>query len=165
MSLLQRIDAILNTIEHALLVLLLALMVVLAFAQVALRNVFSTGIFWADVLLRHLVLWLGFLGALLAASDERHIHIDALRHLMPERLRRVADVVTHLFAAFVCFLFMQASWSFVQNEIAVKRMATDEIPPWVAEIIIPIGFGLLVVHFIIRSVLRAGDATRKEPAE
>ncbi|MCK5573045.1 MAG: TRAP transporter small permease subunit, partial [Bacteroidetes bacterium] len=72
-------------VETVLLVLFLGVMVVLAFAQVVMRNIFQTGFLWGDPLVRHLVLWVGFMGAAIAASDERHISIDAINKFLPIR--------------------------------------------------------------------------------
>jgi TRAP-type C4-dicarboxylate transport system permease small subunit len=154
MNRLKQIDLFLNKIEGALLIGLLSVMMVLAFLQVVLRNLFATGIIWADVLLRHLLLWVGFLGAALATSQERHINIDALRKFLPPRLRCVIELLTDLFAAAVCLLLLKASWVFVQSEIADQRTFFANIPSWYLQSIIPVGFGLLAAHFVIRAILR-----------
>jgi TRAP-type C4-dicarboxylate transport system permease small subunit len=161
MNVLKSIDKALTRAEEAVLITLLSVMVVMAFLQVVLRNLFSSGIFWADILLRHLLLWLGFLGAAIATSENRHINIDALRRFLPPRVRSVVEIVTDLFAAGICYLLSRASWTFVQGEIADHRTVFADIPSWYAQIIIPVGFGLLVVHFLIRAVLRAGGAAKE----
>lgn len=165
MKILKSIDRALNRAEEAVLITLLSVMVVMAFLQVVLRNLFSSGILWADILLRHILLWLGFLGAAIATSEHRHINIDALRRFLSPRVRTVVDSITDLFAAVICFLLAKASWTFVQGEIADRRMILDGIPSWCAEIIIPIGFGLLVVHFALRSLLRSKRDELKEGRE
>jgi len=154
MKILKKIDLALNKAEGALLILMLSTMVVVAFGQVMLRNVFHTGVLGADILLRHLVLWIGFLGAAIATSEERHINIDALRRFLPLRIRSAVDVLTDIFAAVVCFFLMNAARVFVESEMADKRMVFENIPSWCVQSIIPIGFGLLVVHFTIRAILR-----------
>ena len=158
MNILKRIDKALTKAEEVVLITLLSVMVVMAFLQVVLRNLFSSGIFWADILLRHLLLWLGFLGAAIATSENRHINIDALRRFLSPRVRSAVEVLTDLFAAGICFLLAKASWTFVQGEIAGRSTVFENIPSWYAQIIIPLGFGLLVVHFVIRAILRAGGA-------
>lgn len=162
MKILKSIDNAFNRAEEAVLITLLTVMIVMAFLQVVLRNLFSSGIQWADILLRHILLWLGFLGAAIATSEHRHINIDVLRRFLPPRVRTVVDSITDLFAAVICFLLAKASWTFVQGEIADRRMILDGIPSWCAEIIIPVGFGLLVVHFLLRALLRS---KRDEPKE
>ena len=154
MNILKSIDKALTKAEETVLIALLSVMVVMAFLQVVLRNLFSSGIFWADILLRHLLLWLGFLGAAIATSENRHINIDALRRFLSPKVRSSVEVLTDLFAAGICYLLAKASWTFVQGEMADHRTVFENIPAWYAEIILPVGFGLLVVHFLIRAILR-----------
>jgi TRAP-type C4-dicarboxylate transport system permease small subunit len=165
MKIIKLIDRMLNTIEGALLILMLSVMVLVAFGQVMLRNIFHTGITGADVLLRHLVLWIGFLGAAIATSEERHINIDALRRFLSPRIRSAVDVLTDLFAAVICFLLMNAARVFVESEQSAGRMIFQGIPSWYAQVIIPVGFGLLVVHFTLRAILRAHAALTKGGAQ
>jgi TRAP-type C4-dicarboxylate transport system permease small subunit len=165
MKILKTIDTAFNKLESALLILMLTTMVVVAFGQVVLRNVFHTGIQGADVLLRHLVLWIGFLGAALATSAERHINIDALRRFLSPRIRSAIDVLTDLFASVVCFFLMNAARVFVEAEKADNRMVYQEIPAWYVQTIIPIGFGLLVIHFALRALIRGNNALSKGGAE
>jgi TRAP-type C4-dicarboxylate transport system permease small subunit len=162
MKLLKRFDILLNKLEGGLLILFLSAMILLAFAQVVLRNVFFAGILWGDILLRHLVLWIGFLGAAIATSNGRHISIDALTRFLPTRPRQAVSVLTHLFAAAICYLLLRGSITFIRNEIAMQTTVYESIPSWYGEIIIPVGFGLLVVHFVIRAVVGLQSFVRGE---
>ena len=161
MKLLKTIDGVLNKIEGAILIILLLVMLLMAFGQVVLRNFFSGGIVWGDILLRHLVLWIGFLGAALATSGERHINIDILTRYLPERLRGAVAALSNVFAAVVCFLLFRASLTFLEFEIANHNTIFAEIPSWYAQIIIPVGYGLLTLHFIVRAILDAGKALQQ----
>lgn len=165
MKVLKTLDAALNKVEGVLLILMLSIMVVVAFGQVVLREVFHTGLDWGDILLRHLVLWLGFIGAAIATSKERHINIDALRRFLPQRVRSAVDVFTDLFAASICFLLMKAAYVFVQSEASFQRMIFENIPSWYVQMIIPIGYGLLIVHFTLRALIRANTALAKDAVE
>ena len=165
MNLLKRIDKALTRFEGYVLITLLFIMVVMAFLQVVLRNLFSSGILWADVFLRHLLLWLGFLGAAIATSENRHINIDAVRRFLSKRMRSAVEVLTDSFAAVVCFMLARASWTFVQGEITDHRVLFGDIPSWYAQVIIPVGFGLLVMHFAIRALLHLGAVAGKETAQ
>ena len=164
MKILKTVDSILNKIEGAVLIFLLLVMLFMAFGQVVLRNFFSGGLVWGDILLRHLVLWIGFLGATLATSGERHINIDILTRYLPERISRAVAALSNIFAAIVCFLLFRASLTFIEFEIANKNTVFAEIPSWFAQIIIPVGFGLLTFHFIVRAILDAGKALQKGAA-
>lgn len=166
MNWVKRFDALLNKAESALLILLLGVMIVLAFAQVVLRNVFAEGLLWGEILLRHLVLWVGFLGAALAASNERHINIDAFTRFLAPRVQSGVKVATSIFAGVVCYLLMQASAAFVGAEREGHGNVFGQIPAWYAEMIIPVGFGLIGFHFVVRALLDGIDAVRgREQAE
>lgn len=162
MNVLLKINNSFNKLETVLLIFLLSVMVVLSFWQVVLRNLFSGGYIWADILLRHIVLWLGFLGGALATSTERHIHIDALAHFLPGRVRSFVGIFTNLFGAAVCYLLLQASITFIQVEIDAKSVVFEGIPSWYAQIIIPAGFGLHIIHFVLRSGMDGLKAMKKE---
>jgi len=58
----------LGAAEDVLLVVLLAVMIGLAAWQIVARNMLDTAIIWGDPLLRTLVLWVGFLGAVAAVK-------------------------------------------------------------------------------------------------
>jgi TRAP-type C4-dicarboxylate transport system permease small subunit len=161
-TLLERIDSFLNRIEGALLISFLAVMVVLAFVQVVLRNLFSEGILWADILLRHMVLWVGFLGAAIATSKERHITIDALTRFFRGRSKSVVKVITGLFATFICYRLAIASVDFVSVEMDLESTVYASIPTWYAQLIIPVGYVLLAFHFAIRTALAAPGMMKKD---
>lgn len=158
MNVLRFVDKILLAIERSLVVLLLSTMVLLSFLQVVLRNYFSTGILWADPFLRHLVLWVGFLGASLATQREKHINIDLITRFVGPKPTNVIRIVTYLFAAIVCFLLARAGLTFLNNEMQTGSSLFDignaEIPTWWFELIIPIGFSLIMFRFILRAIER-----------
>jgi len=161
MKILKTIDSVFNKIEGALLIFLLLVMLFMAFGQVVLRNFFSGGIVWGDILLRHLVLWIGFLGAALATSGERHLNIDILTRYLPGRLKGAVAALSNVFAAVICFLLFRASLTFIEFEISNNSTVFAEVPSWYAQIIIPAGFGLLAFHFIVRAILDAGKTLQK----
>ena len=162
MKILNTIDGWLNKAEGALLIVFLIVMVLLAFAQVVLRNAFSAGFLWADILLRHLVLWIGFLGGALGISNKRHINIDAVTHFLPARTNSIVSIFTNLFAAVVCVWLSRAAIVFIKAEISSGSFVFGEIPSWYAELIIPIGFSLFVFHFVARAARSFSEIQGKE---
>ena len=155
MRVLRSLDRFFNRIEHVLLVLFLGSMVILAFMQVVLRNLFGTGVIWADTIVRHLVLWSGFVGAALATSEERHISIDALTKFLTARTRRVVLILTSCFAGVVCYYLASAAWLYVLEERTNGGELVLSIPTWVALLIIPVGYLLLAFHFLIKATENA----------
>ncbi len=155
MKFLRALDRLLVRLETILLVVFLSVMVILAFAQVVLRNVLGGAFLWGDPIVRQMVMWSGFMGAAIAASQDRHISIDALTKFLKGRIKNVVHVITSLFAAVVCFYLAGAAWTFMQDE----RISGDElisgIPSWIGLSIIPVGFGLLMVHFALNAAEHA----------
>jgi len=135
-------------IEILLIVLLLAMMFLVA-GQVVLRNIFSSGISGADVISRHMVLWIAFLGAMLATRNRQHIAIDALTRLIPKRARNSIRIVLDLLAAYVSFLLARASYAFVLDERVMETFLFGDVPMWIAQTIIPFGFAMISVEYII----------------
>ena len=81
MKLLKQIDNAIARLETGFITVILSVMIILSFGQVILRNFFNESIFWGDIFLRQMVLWVGFIGASLAAHDQRHIAIDFLPNI------------------------------------------------------------------------------------
>src|SRR4030043_38509 len=134
----DRIDGILHRIEQILLVLLLSLMILIAFLQIVLRNLFSTGLAWGDMLVRNLVLWVSFIGAALATKEGKHINIDVVSHWMPPLGKILVEAITGLFSSFICALLTFAALKFINNEAQMGGVTFLGIPLWIPEIILPI---------------------------
>lgn len=166
MKALRALDRLLVRIEGTLLVVFLGAMVLLAFTQVVLRNLFGTGILWADPLVRHFVLWAGFLGGAMATSADRHISIDALTRFLSPRIKAGIHVVTNLFAAIACSYLAQAALVFLLSEKGAGSTTVLEIPVWLAGSIVPAGYALMVLHFTVRAIESFLTATggKGEPA-
>lgn len=165
MKVLRSLTRLLVRIETALLVLFLSAMVLLAFAQVVLRNLFDASFLWGDPLVRHLVLWVGFMGAAVAAREGRHISIDALTKFLPVRIIALVKVVTSLFAAAVCWFLARAAWVYLAQEADVGTTTSMPIPVSTALAIMPAGYALLVLHFVLAAVEHGVEAARSPQAE
>lgn len=140
---------LLRWLEDGLLVLLLAAMIGLSTAQILLRNLFESGLPWADPLLRLLVLWLALAGALAAARDDRHIRIDLLSRFLTKTLKRTLDRLAALFTALICATLTWQGGRLVWSEYQDGTSLIAGIPGWVAQLVIPLGFGLMALRFAL----------------
>jgi C4-dicarboxylate transporter DctQ subunit len=150
LALLGRCDSCLATVERTAVVILLTGLIGLGLYQLILRNMFASGLFWGDALLRHLVLWLGFLGASLATRDRQHLSIDILAQVLPAWCQPWLTLLTNLTAALVCSLLFQAAWRFVQDEYAAGTVLIPGVATWLAESIIPLGLFIMALRFFLR---------------
>ena len=139
-------------IETGLIAILVLAMVLLAGAQIVLRNFFDTGMAWAEPLLRAMVLWAAMLGALAAARDDKHIGLDLVAHFVHGRARRLLRLLTLLFAAAVAAAMAWYGIGLVELDYG-SDAAIAGIPNWAIEAIVPIGFGLLALRLGVRAFL------------
>ena len=144
------LDKSLALFENSLIIILLSVMVIMAFFQVIMRLLFSAGILWGDIFLRHLVLWVGFLGASLATREGKHIKIDILSRIVPPRMKTPMMVVVNLISAGVCFLLTRAAVVFVQLDYSDNTILFANIPAWIFQAVIPFGFALIGIRFLLR---------------
>ncbi len=147
---LSGIDTGLLYLENSLIIATLGIMVILSFLQVILRNFFETGILWGDVFLRHLVLWVGFIGASLATREEKHINIDILNRVVPRKFLPPVKILIDIFSVFICFILARASYIFVSMEKEAGTILFEGIPSWIIELIIPAGFALIGFRFLLK---------------
>jgi len=157
-------ERLLQKAEIALLVTAILGMTGLGFLQIVLRKVFSTGLLWADPLLRYLVLWMGFLGAAVAAAQDKHFGADVAERLLTGRAKTIAQLVSHVFTATVCAFLARAAMAFMRDEFAAKATAFSigslHVPTSWVEIILPAGFILLFVHYLLRALAVALGSTK-----
>ena len=153
-SLLQRTQQHILTIENGLLVLLLTGMILLATLQIVLRNGWSTGLSWADPSLRVAVLWITLLGAMAATRDNNHIKIDLLSHFLPKKFNPYVQLTTNLFSAFICGLLAWHGGRFVHFEWQDGNILFASVPAWACELIIPLGFGVMALRFLVSGLLQ-----------
>jgi len=142
----------LRRIENGLLTALVLLLVVLAGAQIVLRDLFHTGLSFADPLMRQLVLWTGMLGALAAVRDDKHIALDVLQRFLKPSAQKIARIFTLGFAAVACGLLAYYSFAMVQVDFeGATPSPLAGLSAWTAELILPIGFGLMALRFALRA--------------
>ena len=151
-GILHRLIAALHWLEDGLLVSLVLTMTLLAFGQILMRNFFGTGSIIIDPLLRVMVLWVGLIGALVATRLDKQISIDALTRLLHPRLVEVSHIVTRLFAAAIAGLIAWHATRFLIDEWHVGTIAFAKVPAWAAESIIPVGFAIIALRYLLQGL-------------
>ncbi len=159
---LRRFRSLLEGLEIGALLLLLGGMILLAFLQVVLRQ-FHGGLLWADVVVRHLVLWIAFAGSALAASRSRHITIDALGRLLKGPLRMTVRGLIDLLGAWICLRLAHAGFDFtaMSREFG-ETIDPLDLPAWTFQAVIPAGFALIAFHFLLDIPLMFGENLPQE---
>ena len=101
------------------LVLCLAAMSVMVFANVVLRHFFDSGINVSEELLRFMFIWLTFLGAIVAMREGGHLGMDMVVRKLSGRTLRTVVVLAQGLILTCCLVFlwglMQQFWLNVAN--------------------------------------------------
>ncbi len=155
-----RLARLANRVEDGVLVVLLLAMLVLSGAQIFLRNFFDYGIEWNDALLRLLVLWITLVGAMIASRRGKHIRIDLLPRLLPNRFRPALRRVADLGAAVVCGIIAWHAGRFVAMEMEDGMELIAGLPLWVAEAVIPLGFAVMGLRYLA-DTFRVGEPSER----
>ena len=139
----------LHRFEDALIVAILLGMMVLAVAQILLRNLAGTSLVWIDPLLQNAVLWIGMLGAMIASRKDEHISIDVASQLLPPFLHRWLLSIVDLFTSAICGVAAWFSLMSVRDEASFGMMAFASVPAWWLQVIVPLGFGSIALRYAI----------------
>ena len=145
-SFLQNINTLLGKIETGFLCLVIAMMLGLAILKIVMRYVFSASLLWSDMMLQHLTLWLCFLGAAVATCERRHISIDVLSRILPEKITRWSNLIIDCLALIVIAILAYYGFIFLHDEQLSEAVLIGSVPLWWAKTIIPYGFVLIGVH-------------------
>ncbi len=154
-------DRWLTRVEDLALSALLGTMVVLSGLQILLRNLFDSGLTWIDPLLRVLVLWLGLVGATVAARRGKHIRIDLVNRYLGGLGQRLAEAAGNAFTAAVCALI---AWHGTRMVLGEREYATSgvlDVPVWVLQLVIPAAFGLVALTYLVSTVTALLRRVRK----
>jgi TRAP-type C4-dicarboxylate transport system permease small subunit len=155
----------LEKVESVLASLGLLFMISLAFLQVLLRNIWDTGIDWGDPIVRALVLWVGFLGASIATHQKGHISFDVISKFLPRGVNRAAKLIVHFASAVVCVLLAKAAYNFLILEKEFHTMLVEQIPNWIAVIIIPISFLIMAFRMTLHGFEDISDFFKESPEQ
>lgn len=127
----------------------------LAVARVGFLWALPNGLIWSQTLALALTLWLGNLGASLAAHDRRHLAMDVGSKLWPEAWRGRVAATGHAVTAVFCLGILGlavrsvgAHWDlWTSTDGAAGNLSGLAIPKWVPALSIVYGMVLLAFRF------------------
>jgi TRAP-type C4-dicarboxylate transport system permease small subunit len=135
----------------------IAVGVAIVAAQAAFVRLVPNGLVWSQTLALALTLWLGTIGASLAAHDRRHLAMDVGGKLWPPSLAPKAAAVGHVVTAVFClgigwlgvrsFAFNWEQWSSTAG--AAGNLGGLDIPKWFPSLSIPYGMAMLAFRFAL----------------
>lgn len=150
-------DRRLLAVNRWLVIVLLAAMAIMVFANVALRFLTDYSILWVEEASRYTMVWLTFIGAGPVLRYGGHIGIDTLEHNVPRYAREIRAAIFALLALFflvmivIGFRYSMLTWA--------QTTPVLEIPIGAVYLAMPVGFALLIVHL---ALMARGYVARRE---
>ena len=111
----------------------------------------GVGLVGATGYMENLTLWVGYLGAMLAARADHHLRLVNLADRLPRPVAFVAVRLAALGSTGVAAGLFWASLHFVWSEAANPNLIGNWLPVWVAASVLPIAFAVLTCRFVIKA--------------
>ena len=150
-------SAALAASENLIASLALAAMMVLPLAEMGLRRAFGVGIPASGPLVQHLTLWVGLLGAAVAARERKLLALATASFLPEGPFRAAAHTLVSAVSALLVTLLTWGAVVLVLNEREAGTSIGAGIPVWVMQLALPVAFGLITG----RLVCQAGASWRQ----
>jgi tripartite ATP-independent transporter DctM subunit len=128
----------------------LAAMVALPLVEIAVRRLFGVGVPGSGPFVQHLTLWVGFLGAAIAAREGKLLSL-ATGAAVPRQARRAAAVFSAAVAACMATILAYGAVQLVIAERETGTIIAANVPAWVGQLALPIGFALIAVRLAWRA--------------
>jgi len=135
----------LHRAENTLGATILALVALLPVVEIVLRGVFGAGIPAAVPLVQHCTLWVAFVGAAMAAREDRLLALATASFLPEGRFRQVARVFAAAVGSAASIVLFRASLDLVLVEREAGTALGIGLPLWVTQLVLPASF--LVIAF------------------
>ena len=137
-----------NLVEMWVTVALTLAMVLLPVLEVIFRAVRGEGVPGGSKYVQHLMVWLGFVGALIATGGHKHLGLSTSTFLKEGWRRTASQIYTGVVSAVTCLVLTWASYGVVKANSQGGDLLAGGIPVWWSELIVPISLGLITLRFI-----------------
>ncbi|MCK4578729.1 MAG: TRAP transporter large permease subunit [Candidatus Marinimicrobia bacterium] len=137
--------------ENLISVVVLAAMALLPVAEVFAREILSTSITGSIVTVQHLTLWIGLAGAMLATRDGRLLTLTGETAWLRNRFGQWIFLLPDIAAVGVTLTLAIASYDLMITERAFPRVIVGPVKVWMAQLIMPLGFGIVALRLFLKS--------------
>ncbi len=147
----RRILGAVHVGEEIIAAVALAAMVILPLAEIVVRPFLAGGIPGSIPFVQHLTLWVGFLGAALAAREGKLIALASATFMPDGRLRSTAAVVAAMFGSAVCAILARGAVDVVAVERDIGSEIALGVPVWVILLVLPFTFAVIALRLAWRA--------------
>jgi tripartite ATP-independent transporter DctM subunit len=147
----KTVARVFTRIEDVVASLALLVMVVLPLGEIVVRRFAGGGIPGSTSTVQHLTLWVGFLGAAIAAREGKLLALATGTFIPEGRRRRIAEVCAAAVTGAVSLLLVWGGLQLVASEREAGGTVGPSIPTWIAQLALPVAFALIAARVIWRA--------------
>ena len=125
--------------------------IILPLAEIVLRKWFATGIPGAAPFAQHLTMWVGLLGAAIAARDGKLLSLATGEFLPKGSFADGGKFVAAIVGSAVATIFAMGGISLVTIDRLDGAEIALGVPVWVADLVLPIAFALIAGRLVWRA--------------
>ena len=122
--------------------------------EVLARYFFVRPTIWAAELSQLCLIWGSLLGMPWALSARRHISVDAVTRLLAPKVQRLVEIIAMAFILVFSVMVTIKGWEIFYESFERGRTSGTmlDLPAWVAELPVAIGFALLAIQAVIEII-------------
>lgn len=120
-------------------------------AEIAARKFLGAPIPGSSAYASVLTLWLGMLGAAIAARDGKLLTLATGEFLPKGPISDVAHVIAGAVGAMIATILMMGAMVLLRSDREVGDVIAGGMPKWIADLALPIGFGLIALRLAWRA--------------
>lgn len=139
--------------SRALLCVLFTAMVCVVFFNVIGRYYLDTSLAWSEEVSRFMLVWVVFLGAVLAYEHDEHLGLDILVKKMPRKVAALVGMATDLLVAFAIWLIVYGGYRMAIDSWDWES-TTVPIPLGYIYVIVPVCGGIMLFQTLLKMCSR-----------
>jgi TRAP-type transport system small permease protein len=150
----SRLDVISRVMDKTLsylVALLLVAMSVTVFGNVVCRYLLDFSLGWYEEISRFLLIWIVFLGAVIALIKGDHLAIDLLSFVLPPRVNRMLVVLVDVLILVSLAIMFQGAWDMAIDSLRSGWVASSvPIPYGWVYMVAPVSAALMFIQTLIK---------------
>ncbi|MHB1653993.1 MAG: TRAP transporter small permease [Desulfitobacteriaceae bacterium] len=149
-SLLDKSFGLLQKILNVVTALILGVLVLIVFSNVLGRYVFHSSLAWSEEISRFLLIWMVFLGSIIAYINNDHLGLDLLVKVLPLKLAQLIAVIADILVIYAIGLLIKGGYRMTVESWDWLSPATST-PYGYVYIIVPIAGTILLLQAVFKT--------------
>jgi C4-dicarboxylate transporter, DctM subunit len=153
-----------NVVERGATVVLTLAMVLLPVLEIVLRLIRGRGLDGSGKYVQHAMVWLGFVGAVIATRDGHHVGLSTGTFIKAGRRKTITGLLSHVVSSVTCMVLALAAYKVVKANAEGSDMLAGGIPVWWSEVIVPVAMVAMALRFMWNTPWFDGKPKSAQPS-